>query len=129
MPPEVLGYHHLSLSVRELPRSTAWYQKVLGLEITAQIEGEGFQRTRMKGSGGALTLTLTQHDATSHEPFDERCIGMDHVSFAVKAGSVAMLKTRFEELGVEHSDLKDYPGGVSTITFRDPDNIQLEVFG
>ncbi len=129
MPPEVLGYHHLSLSVRELPRSTAWYQKVLGLEITAQIEGEGFQRTRMQGSGGALTLTLTQHDTTSQEPFDERRIGMDHVSFAVKPGSVAMLKTRFEELGVEHSDLKDYPGGVSTITFRDPDNIQLEVFG
>ena len=129
MPPQVLCYHHLSLSVRDLPRSSAWYQKVLGLEITAQVEGEGFQRTRLKAPGGGLTLTLTQHAGTSDEPFDERRIGMDHVSLAVEAGGVATWKARFEELGVEHSDVKDYPGGVSTITFRDPDNIQLEVFG
>ncbi len=129
MPPEVLGYHHLSLSVRDLPRSTAWYQKVLGLEITAQIEGEGFQRTRLKAPGGGVTLTLTCHDAGSADPFDERRVGMDHVSFVVEAGSVPALKARFEELGLEHSDMKEYPGGVCTITFRDPDNIQLEVFG
>lgn len=129
MPPEVLAYHHLSLSVRDLSRSTAWYQKVLGLEITAQIEGEGFQRTRLKAPGGGVTLTLTCHEAGSADPFDERRVGMDHVSFAVEAGSVPALKARFEELGLEHSDMNEYPGGIATIAFRDPDNIQLEVIG
>ncbi len=32
---EVLGYHHLSLSVTDLGKSTEWYQQVLGLDVAA----------------------------------------------------------------------------------------------
>lgn len=39
------------------------------------------------------------------------------------------LKRRFEERGVEHSEVKDAASGATMITLRDPDNIQLEVFG
>lgn len=32
---DVLGYHHLSLSVTDLGKSTEWYQQVLGLDVAA----------------------------------------------------------------------------------------------
>ena len=40
---EVLGYHHLSLSVTDLGKSTEWYQQVLGLDVAVEIEGDGFR--------------------------------------------------------------------------------------
>jgi catechol 2,3-dioxygenase-like lactoylglutathione lyase family enzyme len=84
---EVLGYHHLSLSVTDLGKSTEWYQQVLGLEVAAEIEGEGFRRTRLRAPNSGVTLTLTRHDEQSGKSFDERRPGMDHVAFAV--GGVA----------------------------------------
>ena len=127
---QVLGYHHLSLSVTDLAKSTEWYRQVLGLDVTAEIEGEGFRRTRLRAPDSGVTLTLTRHDQPSGESFDERRPGMDHV--AVQVGGtedIQELKSRFEQLGVDHSEVKASSGGTAMITLRDPDNIQVEVFG
>ena len=126
---DVVGYHHLSLSVSDLYKSTEWYQQVLGLDVAAQIDGEGFRRTRLRAPGSGVTLTLTRHDEQSGETFSERRPGMDHVALQVSsADEVKTLKDRFEQLGVNHSDVKG-SNGTAMITLRDPDNIQIEVFG
>ena len=126
---EVIGYHHLSLSVSDLDKSTEWYQQVLGLDVAAEIEGEGFLRTRLRAPGSGVTLTLTRHDQQSGETFSERRPGMDHVALQVSsADEVKTLKDRFEQLGVNHSEVKG-SNGTAMITLRDPDNIQIEVFG
>ena len=126
---EVIGYHHLSLSVSDLDKSTEWYQQVLGLDVAAQIDGEGFRRTRLRAPGSGVTLTLTRHDQQSGETFSERRPGMDHVALQVaSADEVKTLKDRFEQLGVDHSEVKG-SNGTAMITLRDPDNIQIEVFG
>jgi glyoxylase I family protein len=127
---EIQGYHHVSLSVSDLGKSAQWYGQTLGFEIDAEIEGEGFRRTRLKAPGSGLTLTLTAHEQQSGEPFDERRAGVDHIAFNVgTADAVQELKRRFEEHGVVHSDVKQAASGSAMITLRDPDNIQLEVFG
>ena len=127
---DVIGYHHLSLSVSDLDKSTEWYQQVLGLDVAAQIEGEGFRRTRLRAPGSGVTLTLTRHEQQSGDTFDERRPGMDHVALQVSsADEVKALKDRFAELGVNHSQVKASSGGTAMITLRDPDNIQVEVFG
>ncbi len=127
---DVIGYHHLSLSVSDLDKSTEWYQQVLGLDVAAEIEGEGFRRTRLRAPGSGVTLTLTRHEQQSGETFDERRPGMDHVALQVSsADEVRALKDRFAELGVNHSEVKASSGGTAMITLRDPDNIQVEVFG
>ncbi len=126
---QVLGYHHLSLSVTDLGKSTEWYQQVLGLEVTAEIEGEGFRRTRLRDAGSGVTLTLTRHDQQSGDSFSERRAGMDHVALQVGGvDEIHELKDRFVQLGVDHSEVKSSSGGTAMITLRDPDNIQLEVF-
>jgi catechol 2,3-dioxygenase-like lactoylglutathione lyase family enzyme len=127
---EVLGYHHVSLSVSDLGKSAEWYRQALGFEIDAEIEGDGFRRTRLRAPGSGVTLTLTAHGGSSGEPFDERRAGLDHIAFNVGgADAVEQLKHRFDQLGVDHSEVKQAASGSAMITLRDPDNIQLEVFG
>jgi glyoxylase I family protein len=127
---EIQGYHHVSLSVSDLGKSAEWYRETLGFEIDAEIEGEGFRRTRLRAPGSGLTLTLTAHDQQTGEPFDERRAGVDHIAFNVgTAEAVQELKGQFQDLGVVHSDVKQAASGSAMITLRDPDNIQLEVFG
>lgn len=124
----LLAFHHLSLSVPDLERSVAWYQEVLGLQITAEVEGAGFRRTRMRSAGGGVTFTLTCHDERSGDRFDERRTGMDHVSFRLAAEELAGWKARLEQFDVDHSEIKAASGESVMITLRDPDNIQLELF-
>ena len=77
-----------------------------------------------------MTLTLTRHDQQSGETFDERRPGMDHVALQVASSDeVKALKDRFAQLGVDHSEVKAGSSGTAMITLRDPDNIQIEVFG
>lgn len=123
----LLSYHHLSLSVTDLARSVAWYQQVLDLEITAQVEGPTFRRTRMRAPAGGVTLTLTCHDERSGDAFDERRTGLDHVS--IQVDDLERWKARLVQYGVDHSDVKQLSGDASMVTLRDPDNIQLEIFG
>ncbi len=127
---DIIGYHHVSLSVTDLGKSTEWYQQVLGLEVTADIVGKGFNRTRLRAPKSGVTLTLTSHDEQSGDAFSERRAGMDHVAFELGGtDAVSTMKTRFEELGVDHSEIKSSASGSAMITLRDPDNIQIEVFG
>jgi catechol 2,3-dioxygenase-like lactoylglutathione lyase family enzyme len=105
--PTLAGYSHLSLSVTDLERSTEWYCQVLGFEVVANIEGDGFRRTRLRQPDAGITLTLTAHDAGSGDAFDERRTGMDHVSFVVRSvDDIHGFKQCFQDLGVEHSDVK-----------------------
>lgn len=127
---EIRGYHHVSLSVSDLGKSTEWYQQALGLDVDAEFEGTGFRRARLRAPGSGTTLTLTAHDQASGDPFSERRPGLDHVALQVgSVEEVQELKRRFEELGVDHSELKEASSGAAMITLRDPDKIQLEVFG
>lgn len=77
-----------------------------------------------------MTLTLTAHHAESAEPFDERRPRLHDVALRVAHGDeVALLKRRFTELGVVHSEIKVSSFGSPMITLPDPDNVQLEVVG
>jgi glyoxylase I family protein len=126
------GYHHLSFTVTDLDRSVAWYQDVLGFRIDSEVERPDFRRIRLRHADGPVTVTLTRHDEGSGDRFDERRTGLDHVAFAVPTlADVEAFKHRFEERGVEHSEIRAVPGERTdggVITLRDPDNIQLEVF-
>lgn len=122
----IQGFHHLSLSVTDLECSTRWYQEVLGLNLEANGRGASFRRSRLSAAEGRLKLTLTSHDEQSTEPFSELRTGMDHVAFQVE--STEAVKERLDLFGVSHSGIKASGGGMTMITFRDPDNIQLEVF-
>lgn len=115
--------HHVSLSVRELARSTGWYREILGLEVIREVQAEGFERVILQAPGGVPLLGLTRHDANPGHAFSEVRTGMDHVAFNVASpGELEVWAQRFKVMGVRHS--RPRPG---LVVFRDPDGIQLEL--
>lgn len=73
-----------------------------------------------------LSVNLVVHDSAVTGGFDERTVGLDHVAFNVKdRATLEEWAQHLDALGVPHSEIKDEQGG-PLMTFRDPDNIQLE---
>jgi glyoxylase I family protein len=126
--PDFTGVSHVSLSVTDLDRSIAWYTDVLGLVNVMPTDAPGLRRVLLAHPGTGLMVALSQHDAGSGTPFDERTTGLDHLSFAVQdRDELAAWEARLAEKGVTFTPIQDvYYGNV--LVLRDPDNIQLELF-
>lgn len=128
--PSLTGVHHVSLTVTDLDRSAEWYSRVLGFTLAAEIDGDGYQRVRLRHPDSGLIIALTHHKAGSGEAFRESECGLDHVAFTVPdVADITAWKQRLEHHQVPHSQIKprEQPGGGALITLRDPDNIQIEV--
>lgn len=125
--PELVGISHVSLTVTDVPRSSEWYQNVLGFEVVVQIQQNELFRVILAGHGFSLALTSHGDQAQPGE-FSERRNGLDHLSFGV-ADSTALnaWASYLESLGIAHSDETQGASG-RLIAFRDPDNIALEFY-
>lgn len=131
----ITGVHHISLTVTDLEASIEWYQRVFRtqrLDLTIPHYGReetGFSVLLPEPRSG-LIIGLHRNTGNSGESFDEARTGLDHVSFGV-AGRDELVKWTewLDELGIEHTGVVDEtePITYSTVVFRDPDNIQLEL--
>ena len=127
--PTITGFHHVTLTVTDVDRSSEWYLDVLGFELRAAIPHPEFKRVALRHPDMTTLLTLINHPTTTGE-FDETRTGLDHVAFAVaSADDVDRWASWLDEKGVPRSEVKDgaLPGS-RLITFRDPDGIQVECY-
>jgi glyoxylase I family protein len=128
---ELAGLHHLNLTVTDIRASLGWYQDLLSLEKSFERTDarQGWSKAGLYDSGSGLRLNFTEHHAASRDAFDERTTGLDHVAFLVKGGLAGLERwiARLDERGIAHSEIKRGDVG-DLITFRDPDNIQLELY-
>lgn len=122
------GYSHVTLTVTDLAASGAWYQRALGLEVSAERTTPSWRRVVLRASSG-LAIGLTAHNATpAGDRFDEQRVGMDHLSIAcADAAEVSEWAEHFDKLGIEHGDVVD-AGYANVLVVRDPDGIPLEFF-
>jgi catechol 2,3-dioxygenase-like lactoylglutathione lyase family enzyme len=93
-------------------------------------EEEGYAVLLMDPRSG-IAIGLHHHQANSGQRFDERVTGLDHISFGVAdRADLDAWASWLDELGIEHSGVidTDSPVPYSVVVFRDPDNIQLELF-
>lgn len=127
--PELCGYHHLSLTVTDLARSTAWWTEVLDFEVFTRFERDGMTKVVMRHPACGAYLSLTGHgERAPSEVFSEFRTGMDHLAFSVSSpAELEAWKARFEARHVEHSEIKASVVG-DLVAFRDPDNIAFEVY-
>jgi glyoxylase I family protein len=134
--PSLSGIHHFSATVTDLEASVAWYQRLFGmarLPVTFphyEREETGYAVLLIDPRSGVAIGLHTNRD-NAGEAFDECRTGLDHVSFGVATrDELAAWAARLDELGVEHTGIRDElePSHYSTVVFRDPDNIQLELF-
>ncbi|MFN2254020.1 MAG: VOC family protein, partial [Candidatus Promineifilaceae bacterium] len=121
--------HHLTLTVTDVERSTAFYKDHLGFEIFVK-----FEPGRVLLSNGSLLLALGPaydlNKAFVGDLFSEFRIGLDHLSLSVE--NLAVLQEAaayFDVQGIERGEIKDLGEGfgIYVLAFRDPDNIQLEL--
>lgn len=129
--PTLSGIHHVTLNIHDVDKSERWYREVLGFARVTSYEGPGFHRVIMRHPGSGIVLGLNRHeDVEGAQPFNERRTGLDHLALqAPDRPSLDAWINRFEDLGVAHSEVK--PGvipGSFLVVFRDPDDLQLEVF-
>lgn len=118
---------HVAVTVSDLERSVAWYTKVLGAEPVLD-EDTGPFRHVVYALGGTLLGLHSFPDLHSADAFDERRPGLDHVSFGVADhAELEAWVERLDAMGVAHGGILDQHYG-SGLSFRDPDNIALELF-
>jgi catechol 2,3-dioxygenase-like lactoylglutathione lyase family enzyme len=118
---------HVAVTVTDLDRSVPWYTALFGSEPVLD-EDTGPFRHIVYALGGTLLGLHGFPDLETKDNFNERRPGLDHIAFgcASRADLVAWA-ARLDELGVAHGDIKDAGYG-SGLSFRDPDNIALELF-
>jgi catechol-2,3-dioxygenase len=124
--PHLVGISHIELTVTDCARSAAWYEAVLGFRLMTHTTDERFEVYAMRHPSGATVDVMTHHDM-SKQRFDERRVGLDHLSFEVRdRAEIERWVEHLDQCGVEHTGVIDAEFG-ATVVFRDPDNIQLEL--
>ncbi|MBZ0300959.1 MAG: VOC family protein [Anaerolineae bacterium] len=123
------GVHHLALTVTDTARSRAFYTTYLGFNHIMDLGPKVIM-----GNGTVILAINPPPDpaqALPNDAFTEHRVGLDHLSFSV--ASRADLETAaalFDQNGISHgtiNDLGEYGLPIYVMSFRDPDNIQLEL--
>lgn len=130
--PSISGRIEVNLTVLDPASSAAWYSALLDLQTLYDHTGEG-DRVRyicLVEPASRLVLCLVGHEGNPGERFSEFQTGLDHLEFLVdRREELHEWEHKLNRLGVPHSGIKEpsYTRN-AMLTFRDPDNIQLEFF-
>jgi glyoxylase I family protein len=134
--PALTGFHHFSPTVSDVEASAQWYERVFRMNrVPVQFphygaEASGYAVLLMDPRSG-IAIGLHHHEANAGQPFREDQTGLDHIAFAVaERADLDAWAAWLDELGVKNSGVitTDNPITYSVVVFRDPDNIQLELF-
>jgi glyoxylase I family protein len=131
----ITGIHHVSITARDVEASVAWYEQVLGMTRVPVTfphhdrEETGYAVLMLHPAGVVFGI---HHNADNDgEAFDESRAGLDHFGFAVAdRDALDTWVAKLDGLGIPHSGVRDVtdPLPFATLVFRDPDNIQLELY-
>ena len=126
--PEFPAVAHVAVTVTDIDRSRAWYQRLFGSDPVLDEDTGPFRHVVWLLGSGTL-FGIHQHESPSgSEPFDELRPGLDHVAFGCSNRTeLEEWATRLISLGIVHGGVIDAAYG-SGLSFRDPDNIALEFF-
>jgi catechol 2,3-dioxygenase-like lactoylglutathione lyase family enzyme len=134
--PGVTGFAHFSPTVSDVEASAAWYERVFGMNRVPVPfphygdEESGYAVLLMDPRSG-IAIGLHHHEANPGQTFHESRTGLDHIAFGVaERADLDTWATWLDELGIKHSGAidTDKPIPYSVLVFRDPDNLQLELF-
>lgn len=118
---------HVAITVTDLAASVEWYQRLFDVEPVLDEDTGPFHHTVFL-VGSTLFGVHAFPEGVPSEPFDERRAGLDHVAFGVSdRAELEKWASRLDELGIARSEINDAHYG-SGLSFRDPDNIALELF-
>ena len=130
--PRFSGVSHVELTVHNAVLSAAWYEEILGMKRIAEHEehttpGVSARVINLLHPSG-VSIGLITHHGGEDAPFSELRVGLDHLAFAVDSREeLEAWALHLADHEVVHSPIVDMSYG-SVLAFRDPDEIQLELF-
>lgn len=131
--------HHVALTVANLEAAVEWYGKLFDITVVLRQPHDGGRAALLADPEWRLVVALHEHDANDVAAFSERRTGLDHVGLGVATRRELIgWQQRLEQVGgvrpaaaadrpLTQSPIADTEYG-SILVFRDPDNIQLELF-
>ena len=122
------GVDHVGFTVTDLDRTTEWYCEHLGFEPLLRYTNDelGAEVQILRRPDHPLRLSFRRYANGDDEPFSEFRVGLDHFALGVAdATELTDWQRRLEGAGIV-CGRTDLPG-LSILTFRDPDNIQVEL--
>jgi glyoxylase I family protein len=130
--PSISGRIEVNLTVSDPASSAAWYSGLLGLEELYDFTGDDgrLRYIALMEPKSQFVLCLVGHREHSGERFNEFRTGLDHLEFLVdRKDDLDEWEQRLNRLQIPNSGVKqpDHTQN-AMLTFRDPDNIQLEFF-
>jgi glyoxylase I family protein len=136
--PTPAALHHLALTVTDIAESEKWYSSVFGISFKMEYEHDSGVGRVLADDTFSLAIVLHRHGENDGKLFGETVTGLDHVGFSVRSrADLEAWQDHLEANGVVRADvtgkpltqspISDEPYG-SVLVFRDPDNIQLELF-
>ncbi len=126
---EVLGVEHIDLTVKDVARSRAFYDKVLG-----ELGFRNFERdSYIFWSNALMTIAIREASAANRDArFDRYRVGLHHLAFRARSrGDIDAFHGFLVHEKIEVLDPPaDYPQYGETyyaVFFADPDGIKLEL--
>ena len=126
--PRIMGFSHVELTVFDCDRAAVWWHEVLGFTLVHKVSTDAFEiRSLVHPSG--INVNVLTHTATAEGgAFDERRVGLDHLAFQVSdRDELQDWVKHLDAMTVPNSGIIDIGYG-PTVVFRDPDNMQLELY-
>jgi catechol 2,3-dioxygenase-like lactoylglutathione lyase family enzyme len=130
--------HHVAITVTDLDASIAWYERVFDVSFRLEVPHPGGTGKILADDDFSLVFALHRHDANGGERFTETRTGLDHVGLRVpRRADLEVWQSHLDTLGINRAPAADRPCTQSPIedrdfgsilVFRDPDNVQLELF-
>jgi catechol-2,3-dioxygenase len=125
--PTMPAITHVAVTVNDLSVSVPWYTRLFGVDPVLDENTGPFHHT-VYLLGNTLFGVHGFPQLESTEPFEERRPGLDHVAFGcANRAELEEWESHLNDLGIEHGGIVDAHYG-SGLSFRDPDNIALELF-
>lgn len=131
------GYHHVRLTVTDIERSAAFYDRLFGwpkaIDNSAKTGTPGIEDDPSEFYGGVVYQTpdgsLFGLRPVGDQRFDSTSTGLDHLSFTVAdRAALESAAAAMTEAGIEHGEVIDLTdAGVAILSFQDPDDINVEL--
>jgi glyoxylase I family protein len=111
--------HHIAITVTDLEASIAWYERVFGLAFRLEVPHPGGTGKILADENMQLVFALHRHDANGGES--------DLEAWQAHLEALGVRQAPMANAPCTQSPIEDRPFG-SILVFRDPDNVQLELF-